>query len=390
MSKVDILPSFSAETFISKYWQKKPVVLKSFIPNFEDPLTAEELAGLACEEFSESRLITESDADHWELKHGPFLESDFTSLPDKNWTLLVQAVDQFVDGVADLKNHFDFIPSWRIDDVMISFAAENGGVGPHFDHYDVFLLQGSGKRRWRISELCGSDELVRSDTELSILKDFSAVDDLLLSAGDVLYIPPRIGHWGTAETEGLCYSIGFRAPSHAEMLEGFSDFLSAGLESETRYQDNTSIPFSKGAEIDPSQLDEAYSELQKVFADRSKFDAWFGCLVSQAKYPELVFEPDSVYDKIKLQGLCDTGQYLYRNSCSRFAFRRLQNSSELAIFVDGNMAILSIDCLPQILMLCEQPVLTNSDIKAMMQDQSMVDLLCQLLNQGSLQTDESE
>ncbi len=390
MSKVDILNSFSAETFIRNYWQKKPVVLKSFIPDFEDCLSAEELAGLACEEFSESRIVTEFEPEQWKLKHGPFEESDFTTLPDENWTLLVQAVDQFVDDVAELKNHFNFIPNWRIDDVMISFAAANGGVGPHFDRYDVFLLQGSGKRRWRISGACSADDKLRTDTDLSILQQFPVVDDLLLSAGDVLYVPPGIGHWGTAEVEGLCYSIGFRAPSQTELLEGFSDFLAADLDPDDRFQDDTSIPFLDGAEIDPAQLDKAYSQLQKTFADRESFNAFFGCLVSQPKYPELVFESDIHYDQIGLRELCDEGQYLYRNSCSRYAFARLQDSSELAVFVDGNMAKLAAECLPHILMLCEQTVFSNTDLKAMLENEQLSDLLCQLLRQGSLQTDEPE
>lgn len=394
MSKVDVLNTFSASTFIKEYWQKKPVLLKSFLQNFDDPISAEELAGLACEDFSESRLVTEFQKSKWMLKHGPFVESDFTSLPEENWTLLVQAVDQFVYEVAELKKHFNFIPAWRIDDVMISFAAKNGGVGPHFDQYDVFLMQGSGNRRWQLSAECSSSDELQKNSELGILQDFTATDELLLTPGDVLYIPPRFGHWGTAESAGLCYSIGFRAASHGEMLEGFSEFLANGMDPGKRFQDDVSLEFASGAEIDPRQLDEPYARLQELFADREKFNRWFGCQASQAKYPELVFEPEKPFDQASLKTMADNQQLLSKNTCSRFAYAYLDGSSEKkssapALFVDGNMAVLPDSCREHILMICQQAVFGSDDLTAMLKNEHTAELLCQLLNQGSLQSEES-
>ena len=142
MKPLQLNPTFNVDAFLKQNWQKKPVLLPKLVQNFSDAISAEELAGLACEEFIESRLISDFKQGEWLLKNGPFEESDFTSLPESNWTLLVQAVDQWVEAVADIKALFDFLPSWRIDDIMISFAAQGGGVGPHYDYYDVFLLQG--------------------------------------------------------------------------------------------------------------------------------------------------------------------------------------------------------------------------------------------------------
>ena len=157
MSKRYLNTTFDSKQFLAQYWQKEPVLLSKFIPGFNDLLAPEELAGLACEELVESRLIIEAQPRQWQLRHGPFDDSDFTQLPESNWTLLVQAVDQWVEDVADLKTLFNFLPSWRIDDIMISFAAQGGSVGPHYDYYDVFLVQGQGERAWKIGDRCDSD-----------------------------------------------------------------------------------------------------------------------------------------------------------------------------------------------------------------------------------------
>ena len=152
MSANVLSADFNRREFLERYWQKEPVLIRQLVPQLTDPLSPEELAGCACEELVESRVITEFEPENFALKSGPFEESDFTSLPATNWTLLVQAMDQWFEEVADLRKQFDFIPSWRVDDVMISFACKDGGVGPHFDNYDVFLLQGQGQRRWRIGQ----------------------------------------------------------------------------------------------------------------------------------------------------------------------------------------------------------------------------------------------
>ena len=169
---LQLLGGITAREFLRDYWQKKPLLIRQAIPDFESPIDADELAGLALEEEVESRLVIEHGERPWELRRGPFAEDEFSKLPEREWTLLVQAVDQFVPEVSELLEHFRFLPSWRIDDVMISFAAPGGGVGPHFDNYDVFLLQGHGKRNWKIGQMCDSESPLLPHADLRILAGF--------------------------------------------------------------------------------------------------------------------------------------------------------------------------------------------------------------------------
>src|SRR5690606_1072476 len=186
-----------------------------------DPLSPEELAGLACESFVESRLVSRSN-DDWRMRNGPFRERDFLKLPERDWTLLVQAVDQWLPEVRKLLRHVDFLPSWRVDDVMISYATPGGGVGPHFDYYDVFLVQGLGSRVWKLGQWCTAADELRSESGLKLLRHFETRAEYTLHPGDVLYVPPGLAHWGTSIDNSLCYSLGFRAPSVAELLMDYS------------------------------------------------------------------------------------------------------------------------------------------------------------------------
>ena len=151
-----ILGEITADEFLAEYWQKKPLLIRNAIPNFIAPIEGDDLAGLSLEEEVESRLVI---GDDWQLEHGPFEESRFETLPDRNWTLLVQGVDLWIPEVADLLKSFDFLPAWRVDDIMVSYAEDGGNVGPHFDYYDVFLLQGSGQRHWQVGKLCSADDI---------------------------------------------------------------------------------------------------------------------------------------------------------------------------------------------------------------------------------------
>src|SRR5690606_33230205 len=168
------------EDFLRAYWQKKPLLIRNAFPNFESPIDGDELAGLALEEEVESRLILEHCKVPWELQHGPFDENIFSTLPESHWTLLVQAVDQWVPEVHELLNHFRFIPNWRLDDIMVSYAPDQGSVGPHFDYYDVFLLQGAGQRRWRTGQQCDVNSAHVEGTPLNVLKNFEQQNEWLL------------------------------------------------------------------------------------------------------------------------------------------------------------------------------------------------------------------
>jgi 50S ribosomal protein L16 3-hydroxylase len=321
-----ILGAMPPAVFLKQYWQKRPLLIKNAFPGFRDPLSAEELAGLACEPEAEARLVF-TRKHTWELQSGPFKERDFTALPTRNWTLLVQAVDQWVPGVKDLLRSVAFLPAWRVDDVMLSYATPNGGVGPHFDYYDVFLVQGQGSRVWKTGQHCDSTDLLRTGSGLKLLKNFRCEHEWLLEAGDVLYVPPGLAHWGVSRDNSLCYSIGFRAPSLSEMLLSFSETLSEQYSADRRYTDpQLAQPLPRG-ELGSAALRQARRMLQAAWTDDAAFMRWFGCHVTEPKYPELIQPATSIPD------LRRGSLQLTLNPASRLAWQ--QEDSTLLVFADG-------------------------------------------------------
>ena len=288
MSKLQLNSAFNPSEFLTNSWQQKPLYIPRLVPGFADIIEPGELAGLACEDFVESRLIRETNPGRWNVQHGPFAEADFAALPDTHWTLLVQAVDQWADEVVALRALFEFIPRWRIEDVMISYAVESGSVGPHFDQYDVFLLQGSGQRKWQVGAKVPPDTTLDNQDGVGILPTFTAQQEFLLNPGDALYLPPQYAHWGQSIGSSTCYSIGFRAPALSEMLEGLSDELIASCEAFERYTDvNPKVP-AHPASIDPAALTIAFEQVLNRLNNPSGFVRWFGCFVTRPKYPEAI------------------------------------------------------------------------------------------------------
>ena len=241
--------------FLRDYWQKRPLLVRGAFAQFRDPLTPNDLAGLACEEMALSRLVAhERKRDRWSLRNGPFSEDDFATLPKRDWTILVQDVDKWDADVAALLDAFGFLPSWRIDDVMVSYAVDGGSVGAHVDQYDVFLLQGLGQRRWQISVDPNARKDFRDDADLKLLREFTPTHDWILEPGDMLYLPPGVPHHGVAIGECLTYSIGMRAPSKAELLLDFADALAEMLPEELRLADPDLLPAKSDGEIDEAAM----------------------------------------------------------------------------------------------------------------------------------------
>jgi 50S ribosomal protein L16 3-hydroxylase len=214
--------------FLRDYWQKQPLLIRNAFPGFVSPVEPEDLAGLACEDGVLARLIEHDKAnDAWRVRHGPFAEADFPGLPDHDWTLLVQDVDKWDADIRALLPRFDFLPRWRIDDVMVSFAATGGSVGAHVDQYDVFLLQAQGQRRWQIDASPAPALEFRNDVDIKLLREFHPTHDWVLGPGDMLYLPPGVPHHGVAENACLTFSVGMRAPASAELLGDYVDTLAA-------------------------------------------------------------------------------------------------------------------------------------------------------------------
>ena len=233
------LHNFDREDFLANYWQQKPLLIRQALPGFETVISPEELAGLAMEPGVHSRLVIEKDAESpWQLSYGPFSEERFTSLPRSHYSLLVSECEKWIPELRALLDQFTFIPRWRIDDLMISYAPDQGSVGPHIDEYDVFLIQAKGRREWMIeSRIRECPELIEG-LDLAILRDFDPDQRWVLEPGDLLYLPPKIPHHGVALGDGcMNYSVGFRAPAVSDVMDSFLlEAADQGL-TDTRYYD---------------------------------------------------------------------------------------------------------------------------------------------------------
>ncbi|PHN41725.1 MULTISPECIES: ribosomal protein uL16 3-hydroxylase [Pseudomonas] len=377
---LQLLGGITAREFLRDYWQKKPLLIRQAIPDFESPIDADELAGLALEEEVESRLVIEHGERPWELRRGPFAEDAFSTLPEREWTLLVQAVDQFVPEVAELLEQFRFLPSWRIDDVMISFAAPGGSVGPHFDNYDVFLLQAQGKRNWKIGQMCNSESPLLQHADLRILAEFEESAEWVLEPGDMLYLPPRLAHYGIAEDDCMTYSVGFRAPSAAEVLTHFTDFLAQYLTDEERYTDADVQPVSDPHQIQSDALDRLKSLLAEHMSDERMLLTWFGQFMTEPRYPELV-AGEELGEEDFVASLQD-GAILVRNPSARMAWSEVHD--DVLLFASGQSRYLPGKLRELLKMICSADALHAENLGPWLADEDGRALLCELVKQGSL------
>lgn len=284
--QLQLLGGLTARQFLRDYWHKRPLLVRNAVPGFAGLLSPSSMKELACSEDVESRLVRQAGG--WSFRHGPFKPADFNKLPKHDWTLLVQSLDHHLASGAALLEQFTFIPRARLDDLMVSYAVPGGGVGPHFDSYDVFLLQGMGHRRWRISAQENLD-LVEG-LPLKILSHFAPEEEYVLGPGDMLYLPPKYAHDGIAEDECMTYSIGFRAPGFQELGEGFLEFLQDELELPGRYADPGLVLQKHSAEIPRPMLAQITEQLNRIRWDDDLAAAFIGRYFSEPK-PDVVFAP---------------------------------------------------------------------------------------------------
>ena len=324
-----------AAKFLRDYWQKKPLLIRSAFPEFVSPLQPEDLAGLACEELALSRIVShDRAADAWTLRTGPFTEEEFPGMPDHDWTLLVQDVDKWDVDVRQLLQHFDFLPRWRIDDVMVSFAATGGSVGAHVDQYDVFLLQGQGQRRWQIDAGKNPPTRFRDDVELKLLREFTATHDWVLEPGDMLYLPPGVPHHGVAVNPCLTFSIGMRAPSSAELVSDYLDNLIADADESLRYHDPDLTPPKDPNEIDAAAMVRAVQALNTLrLNDPDKLGDWFGRFITTYRASGEVVAGGDPRSRIEIEWDLQQGAVLQRHPFSRVAWRR--SGRQATLFCSG-------------------------------------------------------
>jgi 50S ribosomal protein L16 3-hydroxylase len=279
-----VLGGISPQIFMRNYWQKKPLLIRQAIPGMQALLSRKDLFTLASNEDVESRLVSgDNDSQPWQLRRGPFKPRSLPPLSRPHWTLLVQGVDLHVDSFAQLRDRFRFIPDARLDDVMVSYASDGGGVGPHFDSYDVFLLQAQGQRRWRIS--AQKNLQLRDDVPLKILSQFKPTKTLLLEPGDMLYLPPHYAHEGVAVGECMTYSIGFRAPEMnelaAELLSRMTD--SDNAKAPVRYRDAGQAVAVKPARIPATLQAFAMHSVQSLLSQSRQLQVALGEVLTDPK-----------------------------------------------------------------------------------------------------------
>ena len=329
-----------AERFLRDYWHKRPLLIRNAFPDFETPVQPEDLAGLACEEGILARLISLDKATGiWDVRTGPFQEEDFPGLPHHDWTLLVQDVDKWDADVRELLEQFRFLPRWRVDDIMISFAATGGSVGAHVDHYDVFLLQAQGERRWMIdaSVAMGKpapDLGFQDDVALKLLRQFDPTHEWVLSPGDMLYLPPLVPHHGVAENACLTFSVGMRAPSSAELIGDYLDTLIADADDAMRYHDEDLTVPQDPNEIDARAMERAVEALNALrMNDPDLVGDWFGRFITTYRAAGDVMPPPDAPSRIEMEWDLQQGARLLRHPFSRFAWRR--RSKGATLFCNG-------------------------------------------------------
>ena len=323
------------EKFLRDYWQKKPLLVRNAFPGFESPLQPEDLAGLACEDGVLARIVAhEPEGDKWMLRHGPFPEEMFPTLPKHDWTLLVQDVDKWDTDVRALLERFDFLPRWRIDDVMVSFAAPGGSVGAHVDQYDVFLLQAQGRRRWQIDDRPNPPVHFRLDVELKLLQRFEPTHDWVLGPGDMLYLPPGVPHHGVAEDACLTFSVGMRAPAAAELLGDFVDTLASEADESLRFADPDLAPAKDSHEIDAAAMERVVEALNLLrMNDPARLGDWFGRFITTYRTALRPGgrEPGDGRSRIEIEWDLQRGAWLQRDPWTRMAWQRAGRGARLYV-----------------------------------------------------------
>jgi 50S ribosomal protein L16 3-hydroxylase len=370
MKNHTIFGSISTETFLRKYWQKKPLLIRQAIPGMQPLLSREALFALAAQDDVESRLISQTST-RWRMQHGPIV--NLPSTRKNQWTLLVQGVDLHNDRAADLLSQFRFIPDARLDDLMISYASDQGGVGPHFDSYDVFLLQAHGQRRWRIG--AQQDLSLKANLPLKVLENFHPEQEFVLDPGDMLYLPPHYAHEGVAMGECMTYSIGFRAPSWQELGQALLQYKEDTLELTGRYTDRGLKPTNKPAQINDDLFEKISSELQRISFSKDDLTIFLGEYLSSPKSTVIFDTPASKMPSKKFLGILQkTGIKLHRKT--RMLYRKKY------LFVNGESFSVSGKDLACLKLLANQRFIRAESTASASQD--LIDSLNHWYNIGWL------
>lgn len=376
-----LLGGLSIDTFLRKHWQKKPLLIRQALPAFRGFITPEGLRRLAGRDEVNARLVIEKDGDYpWQMKPGPFAEDDFIELPATHWSLLVQDVDKHRRAAADLLEKFWFIPAWRIDDLMISYAPPQGSVGPHLDSYDVFLLQAHGRRRWQINCCDYDEDDFVPGLDLRILGEFTPTDEWILEPGDMLYLPPGVAHHGVALDECLTCSIGFRAPTRRELIGAYVEDVISRFDQTDRYGDPNLKAQSDPGEIGAAGLAQVRRLIRSLPVDEETIADWFGRYLTETGpwgAPAPVRRPltPAQFKRMFKQRGC-----LRRSDRCRFAFRRRGRRS--CLYVDGRAFELDARSAIAAPLITGRREFRYGELERELDRPAFLQLLCDLYNEG--------
>jgi 50S ribosomal protein L16 3-hydroxylase len=370
------LNQMSQDEFLTTYWQKKPVVIRQGFKNFVDPIAADEFAGIAMEESVQSRLVSKKDG-QWQAEFGPF--ESYEHLGERDWSLVIQALDNFSEEAAELIEPFRFLPHWRLDDLMASFATEGGSVGPHVDNYDTFICQGSGKRHWRVGGNGQHNEVIAHEALLHV-EPFDAIIDEVLEAGDILYIPPGFPHEGISLEPSMSFSVGFRANSAISLLSGFADHIIDNDLGGKLLEDADRQPVKNSGEITNQDYQSIKRQLQNLLDDDELFKNFAGQFLTSAKHEldlmpsEEPFSHDEVSELLGIHAIKRLG------GLRAFYFEDTINLGHC--YINGELVTFDAEISPVIKLLCDQLVVTPNELAPWYEDEHFITLMITLLDKG--------
>ncbi|OUS26012.1 hypothetical protein A9Q99_19745 [Gammaproteobacteria bacterium 45_16_T64] len=377
-----ILGGLTIEAFLRDYWQKKPLFVKNAMPAINGMISPDELAGLSLEEDVESRIIQEQPDNQWSLDHGPFPEDHFSTLPESHWTLIVQAVDQHIPEFSQLLSQFDFIPSWRLDDIMITYATDQGSVGPHYDYYDVFLIQAEGHRQWQVGQHCDENSEILPELPVKVLEQFDVSNTWNVEPGDLLYLPPGLAHHGVANGECMTMSVGFRAPSNKDMLSAYTDFQLDALPDNQRYADPDLLPQSNAGWISPTAIQQVKERLLSSIESPGALQNWFGQYMSAAKYDDQEPNEDNNYSVEDILSFCESDATFIRDESSRLAYYGNTPNDVDSLFVNGVNTQFPNASSPLVRLCCHARTLPADELASYLSQPQNLEFFLFLVNQG--------
>lgn len=376
---LDVLGGISAEQFLSEYWQKKPLLVRNALPEITALLEPNDVMELALEDEVSARLIKQKDRDpnQWSVKSSPLSKADFQKMP-KLWTLLVQAVDHYSFDLAEMWKKFPFIPQWRREDIMVSYAPQGGSVGQHFDFYDVFLVQGYGHRRWQLGQMCDESTAFVAGQPLKLLAEMDVQFDEVLAPGDLLYVPPGLSHYGVAEDECLTYSFGFRMPNISDMVDSLGDTLAENELLKNPLLDLARPQATPIGQITDQELSYLREQLLSQLSNPQTLNEALMCLMSQPGYPNNIPQNEEIGTGDLEQAL-DQGYLLQIEPASRLLYNDI--NAEVCFWGNGERLCISEAFSAKLKQIADGEVVALNDE---FYDTDMLEDLAELLNSSIL------